>query len=614
MKVDNRIHYNNKQINFKSVIYKSPAHVTKNILSAFQPLFIETPRFPRDIFSKNFADVPPAKRTSLHKFANLNEHYNLLYNICDLFELKSFSLEKLKSLFMIAFEKDMTGMVRFSPEELLHISTYSDDTLKFIKPFARQKNSADVFNYKHKDILQLTKFSEEERVRAIKLFKFKLPAKDLIAIVKDKNADASALKDRLNTLNDLYGQDIYEFGVNKYGNDYVVSITSKNDFKTHKYVFDDKFPPATKYKSNVDFYNECFKEKSILKRLNPFKRAYFVHKTQIKNDNLRVSAQENLYALDEIKEKADYLKQLYLRTYKHNFYVLHTGNGRFYEPDIRLPKNLIVDYWKKGAVSQDDLINIFCENAGMIHDSDYKYFALNKIKITPYDNEKYLEIRRNNVLKSRVKIGSDYYNKVLSEVIQNEKQKLQNIKAERKMIVVDGLPGAGKSTIINKILKKDKNAYYTPDSDDIKAMFKEVYKNGEGAPLVHKASSHILKQELIPHVLQQGKNFIYQTTGGSLNINKIIQQAKQHGYDVDFIHIATPKHLSVERSVARFDATGRFIDPYVTMMIFNSNNNEKVFSAKVFSHHKDIRNAYIYENGKLQPVKEGQKFGKKIKL
>lgn len=611
MKVDNPIQQNNriKQINFKSGRYKSLEHITENAVSAFQPLFVETPKFPQDVFSKNFSDVTSAKRTYLHKFANLNEHYNLLYNLWDLQELKSFSVEKLKSLFMIAFEKDKSGIIRFNPDELFNISSFSEDTLKFIKPFSRQQNRNGIFNYSIKEIIQLANLTNEERQKAIELFKFKLPAKDLIAIAKDKNLNITELKKKLKTLKNLYGDNIYDLGVNKYGSDYVISLTTKNDFTSHKYVFDNNFKANTKYKSNVDFENECFKETNILKRINPFKKTLLKPIIQ-KNSNLRVSTEENIYALDKIQEKADYIKQLYSKAYKHNFYVLHTGKGNFYEPDIRLPKNMIVDYWKKGAISESDLINIFCENAGLIPDSDYQFFALNKIKITPYDTDKYLEIRHNDVISPCVKIGSDYYNKVLSEVMCEAKQKLQNIKAQKRMIVIDGFPGAGKSTIINELLKKDKNAYYTPDSDDIKSMFKEVYKNGEGANLVHKASSQILKQHIIPYVLQQNKNFIFQTTGGSININKIIQQAKKYGYDVDFIHVSTPKNLSVERSIARFNVTGRFIDPYVTMMIFNHNNNEKLFSAKIFSHHKNIRNAYIYENGKLYLVEEGKKTAK----
>ncbi len=596
---------NNKQVNFKSGIYKGIASVKENAVSSFQPLFIKTPHFPRDVFSKHFAAVPPSKRTYLHKFANLHEHYALLYDLMDLKVLESFSLEKLKSLFMIAFEKDSTGLIRFSPDELRHISLYSDDTLKFIKPFARQQNRNGVFNYGMNDILKLAKFSDTERQNAIRLFKFNLPAGDLIAMAKDKNADIAALKNRLETVEKLFAKDIDEMEIKKYGDRYVVTSVTQNGRKVHKFVFDNKFKQDPRFKSEVDFDKEQLRETNIFKRLNPFKSKPFPI-PKATDTNLRVSKHENLYALDTIQESIDYIKRLYLKAYKHNFYAMYTGKDNFYEPNIKLPKNMLVNCLKQGAISNDDLIKICMENAGLIPESDLNYFALNKIKITPFDTDKYLEIRYNKLFKTPVEIGSTYYKKVFEDILKTEKEKLGNIKAQKRMIIADGLPGAGKSTVINAILQKDKTAYYTPDSDDIKAMFKEVYKNGENADLVHEVSGHILKTEILQMVFEQGKNLIYQTTGSSVSINKIIRAAKKYGYDIDFIHITTPKDISAERSVRRFEQNGRFIDPYVIMSIFNKNNKEKDFSAKIFSHNPNIRNAYVFENGKLRLVKDGK--------
>ena len=609
MLINSSKHYNNTPVNFKSGIYKSINCVKENAISAFQPIFIETPKFPKDIFSKNFAGVKPDKRTYLHKFANLHEHYRLIYNIPDLQFLETFSVKKLKSLFMIAFEKDEAGIIRFVPDELMNIANLSEDTLNFIKPFARQKKNTEIFNYRINDIYKLSDFSPQERLNAIQLFKFNLSARDLIEISKDQNADISALKNRLETLEKIFAQDINELEVKKFGEDYVVTLLTNNN-KVHKYVFDNKFNLNPCYKSDVDFDNESLRETNIFKRLNPFKQKHpTLQKTT--GNNLKVSLQENILALDTIQEKLDYIKQLYLKAYKHNFYVMHTGKGHFYEPDIKLPKNMLVDYWKKGAISNNDLIKICTENAGIIPESDLNYFALNKIKITPYDTDKYIEIRYNNLFSEPVKIGSAYYNKVLGEILNIEKEKLKNVKAQKRMIIIDGLPGAGKSTIIKNILKNDKNAFYTPDSDDIKAMFKEVYKNGEGSNLIHEASGKILKTEILPLAFKQGKNVIYQTTGSSVSVSKIIQQAKNYGYDIDFIHIKTPKNLSVERSIQRFEQTGRYIDPYVIMSIFNQNNQEKEYAAKIFSHDKNIRNTFIYKNEKMLLVKDGIKTEKK---
>ena len=607
--------HNKNNIAFKSQIYKNILQVKENSISAFQPLFIKKPVFPNDIFLKHFADVEPPKRNVLHKFANLNEHCNLLYDIIDLEFLKTVPFEKLKSLFMIACEKDVTGLIRFTPQQLLHIAKLPQDKLNFIKPFARQKNCNNLFNFKPAELNTIANFSEKESQKAIQLFEFNLLPDDLITLCKDNNADIPKLVERLKTLQNIFSTDIHEIRAQKFGGDYVVSLTTKQEYKTFKYVFDKNFNLNKQYKSNVDFDTEKLKETSLFKRLNPFKKAAIKPaKPCLQQSPPIISDKERFFALDKISEKANYIKQLYLKAYQHNFYVLNTGHGNYIEPDLRLPENMLVNNFKRGIISERDLIKICSENAGLIPDTDLKYFALNRIRITPYDTEKYLDIRKTKTNKKRVEVGSQYYNSVLKSVLKNEEEALKNIKADKKMLVIDGLPGSGKSTIINSILKNDKNLYYTPDSDDIKAMFAQVYRNGEGADLVHRASSTILKKEILPRVFKQGKNLIYQTTGGSVNINNIILQAKKHGYQIDFIHINTPKDLSVQRSISRFEKTGRFLDPYVTLMIVNNNNHEKEFAAKIFSHNKNIRHAYLYENGKLTRIKDGEKTGRPLSL
>ena len=601
---------NNKNISFKSTVYNNLASVTENVITAFQPVFIKKPKFPKDVFLKHFSDIEPKKRNYLYRFANLNEHYSLLYNIYDLQFLKEFSTDRLKSLFMIACEKDAAGVIRFTPRHLLQLTKLPQEKFDFIKPFARQKTCNSFFNFKTEDLFEMTKFSQQEMKKAMLLYEFNLPAKDLISLCKDSSVDINinTLAKRLKTLQKIFKTDLLDISVKKYDKNYIVFLSTQNAHKNFKYVFDKNFGLTPGCPSNVDFETEKLKETNFFKRLNPFKK----NKSQQSVFNtyescFKVSNKEHFLILDKIQERANYLKQLYSKAYSYNFYVLNTGQGNYIEPNLKFPDNFLVNYWKQGAISQKDLIKICSENAGLIPRNDLKYFALHKIKITPYDTEKYLDIRYKNAMLNPVEIGSPYYRSVLNTVLKNEEETLKNIKAGKKMIVIDGLPGSGKSTIIHSILKKDENSFYTPDSDDIKAMFKEVYQNGEGADLVHRASSNILKHEILPRAFKQGKNLIYQTTGGSINVNNVILQAKNHGYEIDYIHISTPKDISVERSISRFEKTGRFLDPYVTLMIVNNNNHEKEFAAQIFSHNKNIKNAYVFENNKFYLVKDGNK-------
>ena len=589
-------------------IYNNLSEVRDNVITAFKPIFISQPQCDKDVFSKNFSSIHPNKRVYLYKFANLHEHYNLSYGVFDLKQLVNFSREKLKSLFSISSLKDDTGMLRFTPKQLLQTSKYNDETFNFIKPFARQKNNNGLFNFTFNDIKALSNFSDKEKQNAMQLLVFKLPPDDLINISKDKNANISALQERLSVINDLYPQNIYEMGVKKINNNYLVHLTTEDNYKTYNYVFDNNFNLNPKYESNIDFKTGTFKKKGFWNNLKFWsKKDEAVLQPQ--SNNLRCSVKEHYEALGNINEYAESLKNLQKKMYRYNFQVSTTGEGNIIDTNINLPKNMLVNYWKKGLISSSDLIQICSDYAELIPQSDLDYFALNKVKMTQFDNDKFLEIRKNNAMSKPVEVGSDYYKKVLKETLSIENEKLKNIKAERKLIIIDGLPGAGKSTIINSILKEDKNSFYTPDSDDIKAMFKEAYNNGEGANLVHNASGKILKNEIIPRVLEQGKNFIYQTTGNYVSINKIINQAAEKGYKIDFIHIPTRKNISLERTINRFNQSGRFMDPVVTMSIFNTNNKEKAYSAKIFSYNKNIINSYVFEDGKYQLIKEGHHFG-----
>ena len=584
-------------------IYNNIYEVNENIITAFKPILILQPKCDKDIFSRNFSSVNPQKRAYLYKFANLNEHYKLLYNVFDLKQLVNLSRSKLKTLFSISSLKDNSGMLRFSPNQLFQTAKLKDETLNFINPFARQKNPSGLFSFSFNDIKTLTHFSEKEKQNAMQLLMFKLPPEDLINISKDKNVNIPVLKERLSLISDLYPQNIYEIGVKKFNNNYIVHFTTEDNFKTYNYVFDNNFNLNSKYKSNIDFESRELKKEGFWNKLNIFSK----QRTKINriDDKVKCSIEKHYETLSNIKEYADALNNLQKKMYKSNFYTSTTGKGNLIGTNITFPKNMLSNYWKKGLISNKDLMQICSDYAELIPQSDFDYFALNKIKLTPFDNDKFLEIRKHNAMSKPVEVGSDYYKKVLKDTLSIENEKLKNIKAEKKMIIIDGLPGAGKSTIINQMLKNDKNAYYTPDSDDIKAMFKEVYKNGEGSSLVHKASGAILKDELIPRVLNQGKNFIYQTTGNYVSINKVINQAAEKGYKIDFIHIPTSKHTSLERSIKRFKTNGRFMDPVVTMSIFNTNNKEKEFSAKIFSHNKNISDTYIFEKGKFQLIQEG---------
>lgn len=585
-------------------IYKSIDSV-QEVLTPFKPVFIEKPVFSKDVFEKQFEKIAPEKKGLLEKFANLEEYYKLVYQIWDLKTISTMPLNKIKILFSLASMRDKSLMLRFSPDELFFMSKLSEEKLKFLKPAARQKDTNGIFTYSFKQLNAISKFNQQETDKAIILLNSGLCADDLINICKDSSVNALQLKKRIETLKKVFVGNILDIRVKRFNDNYVIFLTENKEHKSFSYVFDKDFNLNKNYKSNIDFEHECFKKSGIFNKLNIFSKKKTPANPSLQQ-NLKVSPKEHIEALDTIQENIDNLKELQKQVYRKNCLAMCSNHGKIADTSFKLPENLIVKYYEKGALSDNDIINIFSENAGIIHQKDFDYFALRKIKLTPYDNEKCLDIRQKNAMSKPLKIDSDYYKKTSVDILNQELEKLEPIKAQKKLIIIDGLPGAGKSTIITKLLKNDSNAYFTPDSDEIKAAFKQIYQNGEGAALVHTASGNILKKEILPRVFEQGKNLIFQTSGSTERIHKILEHAKSHGYSVNLVHIETPENISIERAMNRYERTGRFIDPYDILAIFYKNGNEKKYTSRIFSYDSRLENSFCYRDKELCLVKEGR--------
>lgn len=585
-------------------IHKSIDSV-QEVLTPFKPIFIEKPVFSKDVFEKQFEKVTPEKKSLLEKFANLEEFYKLVYQVWDLKTISTMPLNKIKTLFSLASMRDKSLMLRFSPDELFYMSRLTEEKLKFLKPAARQKDSNGIFKYSFKQLNIISKFNQQETDKAVTLLDSGLCADDFINLCKDSSVNAAGLRKRIDTLKKVFLGNILDMRVKRFKDKYVIFLTENKENKSFTYVFDKDFNLNKHYKTNVDFENESFKKSGIFNKINIFSKKKTPTNPSLPR-SLKVSPKEHLEALDTIQENIDNLKELQKQVYRKNYLAMCTNQGNFADTSFKLPENLIIKYFEKGALSETDIINIFSENAGIIPKKDFDYFALRKIKLTPYDNEKCLEIRQKNAMSKELNTDSEYYKTTASDVIKTELEKLKTIKAEKKLIIVDGLPGAGKSTIITKLLKNDSNAYFTPDSDEIKAAFTQIYQNGEGAPLVHTASGNILKKEILPQVFEQGKNLIFQTSGSTERIHKILEQAKAHDYSVNFVQIETPENISIERAMKRYKKTGRFIDPYDILAIFNQNGNEKKYTSKIFSYDTRLKNSFCYKDKELCLVKEGK--------
>lgn len=135
-----------------------------------------------------------------------------------------------------------------------------------------------------------------------------------------------------------------------------------------------------------------------------------------------------------------------------------------------------------------------------------------------------------------------------------------DVPCEQRAILAGGLPGAGKTTVLEQYAGVDRSQYLTINPDDVK---KELAKRGmipgvpglspmEASELVHEESSHIAKQ-LALRAMQEGKNVIWDITMSSKeSTEKRITDLRTFGYShVEAIFVDIPPEVSIGRTDTR---------------------------------------------------------------
>jgi predicted kinase len=134
------------------------------------------------------------------------------------------------------------------------------------------------------------------------------------------------------------------------------------------------------------------------------------------------------------------------------------------------------------------------------------------------------------------------------------------VQCERRAILAGGLPGAGKTTVLEQHAGIDRSQFLTINPDEIK---EQMAKRGmipeiagltpmEASDLVHEESSHIAKQ-LALRAMPEGKNVIWDITMASReSTEKRINDIRAAGYSrVEGIFIEIPVDVGISRSDAR---------------------------------------------------------------
>jgi predicted kinase len=136
----------------------------------------------------------------------------------------------------------------------------------------------------------------------------------------------------------------------------------------------------------------------------------------------------------------------------------------------------------------------------------------------------------------------------------------RDVPCERRAILAGGLPGAGKTTVLEHHAGVDRSQYLTINPDEIKeqmaerGMIPEVAGLApmEAAELVHEESSYVAKQ-LALRAMPDGKNIIWDITMSSReSTERRINDLREFGYSrIDGIFVDIPVHTSIQRADKR---------------------------------------------------------------
>jgi predicted kinase len=159
-------------------------------------------------------------------------------------------------------------------------------------------------------------------------------------------------------------------------------------------------------------------------------------------------------------------------------------------------------------------------------------------------------------------VWSDERDVLHDSIIEDLYARASDVPCERRAIMAGGLPGAGKSTVLERYAGIDRSQYLTINPDVVK---EELARRGmippvsglspmESSDLVHEESSHLAKR-LAHRAQADGKNVIWDVTMASrASTEGRIGALREAGYtQIEGIFVDIP----VEESVSRADSRHR---------------------------------------------------------
>jgi predicted ABC-type ATPase len=171
-----------------------------------------------------------------------------------------------------------------------------------------------------------------------------------------------------------------------------------------------------------------------------------------------------------------------------------------------------------------------------------------------------LSTDRQHTIDPAREVWSDQRDALHDSIIDDLYGKATDVPCERRAIIAGGLPGAGKSTVLERHAGIDRSQYLTINPDEIK---EEFARRGmipsitglspmEACDLVHEESSHIAKR-LSRRARADGKNLIWDITMSSCaSTERRIDELRSSGYmRIEGIFVDIPAEISVSRADGR---------------------------------------------------------------
>lgn len=127
-------------------------------------------------------------------------------------------------------------------------------------------------------------------------------------------------------------------------------------------------------------------------------------------------------------------------------------------------------------------------------------------------------------------------------------------KRNREATIVLGLPGAGKSTFMDPLLK---DGYLNMGGDEVKYEIPE-FAGGAGAFAVHEEGSGIMR-DVLQRAVTNGDNLAWERVDSPDKIVSDLESLKKAGYKVNVKLVDASPEIAMKSAVKRFLKTGRYV-------------------------------------------------------